>query len=81
MKNKEQKYYYVGRFFNDKKLFEEWVEEYNTSKVNPVSLSIALEWLSDHIKGNRHLIRKDLTNNELNSIIAQMFELFIKQVE
>lgn len=77
---KEQKYYYVGRFFTDKKKFEEWIKEYQTGKVNPVSLSIALEGLHDHIKGNSHVIRKDLTNNQLNEVFAQMFELFVKQV-
>ena len=76
----KEKYYYQGRFFNDESKFEAWVKEYSLTRVTPHSLAWSLHDLNQQIENNRHIIRKDLTNYELNEIVIKLFELYIKEV-
>jgi len=80
MNDKKDKFYFQGKFFDDKKEFWEYVDQWPEIELNQEILDEMMNSLKKEIMKNVFMYDRKITNGQMNSILENVFINIIKEL-
>lgn len=80
MTEKKNKFYYMGKFFNDFDVFKKFVENFRKDITTDESIEFLMRSLTEDVKINYRQMNKKINNAMFREITEKAFAIFIQEL-